>query len=355
MAKGVEDTAFYCSNRLVGMNEVGGDPDCDGFSLEYFHTYNEAMQRTFPQTMTTLSTHDTKRSDDVRARLAVLTEMPDEFQALAERWSARNAKYTSQGVVDRGTEWFFYQTLLGAWPIDAERLRQYMEKAMREAKIRTSWVANNTEYESALNRFIDALLGDAEFVREVDQFVAKILLPGRINSLTQTLLKSTAPGVPDLYQGGELWDLSLVDPDNRRPVDYDLRRKFLAEMRKMDGTQVLARMDDGLPKLWVIHHALKLRKQHPQWFGPEADYSPLQASGPQAQRVIAYLRGHNVATIAPRWNYASTAWEGTALQLPTGRWTNRLSGRVYEGGRLDTAKLLASFPVALLVREPSAS
>jgi (1->4)-alpha-D-glucan 1-alpha-D-glucosylmutase len=152
MAKGVEDTAFYCSNRLVAMNEVGGDPDCDGFSLEYFHTYNEAMQRTFPQTMTTLSTHDTKRADDVRARLMVLSEIPDEFNALAEHWSRRNARYTSAGVIDRGTEWFLYQTLIGAWPINADRLRTYMEKAMREAKLRTSWVANNAEYEELAAR-----------------------------------------------------------------------------------------------------------------------------------------------------------------------------------------------------------
>jgi (1->4)-alpha-D-glucan 1-alpha-D-glucosylmutase len=354
MAKGVEDTAFYCSNRLTAMNEVGGDPDCDGFSLEYFHTYNEAMQRTFPQTMTTLSTHDTKRSDDVRARLAVLSEIPDEFHALVQHWSTRNAKYTSDGVVDRWTEWFVYQTLLGAWPISADRMRQYMEKAMREAKIRTSWVANNVEYETAMGQFVDALLDDAAFVAEVNAFAAKIVPPGRINSLVQTLIKYTAPGVPDLYQGGELWDLSLVDPDNRRPVDYKIRRKLLAEMRSMEAQQVLERMDCGMPKLWVISHALTLRNEHPEWFGPDGDYTPVMASGPQAQRVIAYLRGYDVLTVAPRWSYGAASWDGTAIEIPEGRWLNRLTGRRYAGQRQEIASLLAAFPVALLVRDEAA-
>jgi (1->4)-alpha-D-glucan 1-alpha-D-glucosylmutase len=301
--------------------------------------------------MTTLSTHDTKRSDDVRARLAVLTEVPDEFNALAERWSARNARHTSQGVVDRGTEWFLYQTLVGAWPITSERLHQYMEKAMREAKIRTSWVANNAEYETGVGRFIDALLSDADFVTQVAAFVAKITPAGRINSLAQTLMKCTAPGVPDLYQGGELWDLSLVDPDNRRPVDYDCRRKLLAEVEHMDAQQVMERMEDGLPKLWVIHHALRLRNEHPEWFGREADYTPLPADGPQANRVLAYLRGDDVLTLAPRWSYAPASWEATTIELPAGRWLNRLTGRRYAGQKQELTNLLAAFPVALLVRD----
>ena len=151
--------------------------------------------------------------------------------------------------------------MIGAWPICGERLRNYMEKAMREAKIRTSWVSNNAEYEDALRRFIDALLADTTFISELEAFVAKITPAGRINSLAQTLMKYTSPGVPDLYQGGELWDLSLVDPDNRRPVDYELRRKLLNELGSMTAEQVMKRMDEGLPKLWVIHHALWLRRE----------------------------------------------------------------------------------------------
>lgn len=351
MAKGVEDTAFYCSNRLTAMNEVGGDPDCDGFSLEYFHTYNEAMQRTFPQTMTTLSTHDTKRSDDVRARLVVLSEIPDQFHALVQHWSSRNARFTSEGVVDRWTEWFLYQTLVGAWPISGDRLKEYMEKAMREAKIRTSWVANNTEYETAVREFVDALLSDEGFVSEVEEFVAVIAPQGRINSLAQTLIKYTAPGVPDLYQGGELWDLSLVDPDNRRPVDYERRRRLLSEMQHIDVQQVMERMDEGLPKMWVIHRALSLRNEHPEWFGPDAEYKPVVARGPQADRVIAYLRGDGVLTVAPRWSHSVRSWDGTTLELPEGRWLNRLTGRYYQGPRQEIANLFAAFPVALLVRE----
>jgi (1->4)-alpha-D-glucan 1-alpha-D-glucosylmutase len=350
MAKGVEDTAFYCSNRLVAMNEVGGDPDCDGFSLEYFHTYNEAMQRTFPQTMTTLSTHDTKRADDVRARLIVLSEIPDEFNALAEHWSRRNARYTSSGVIDRGTEWFLYQTLIGAWPVSADRLRNYMEKAMREAKVRTSWVANNAEYEQALRQFVDSLLGDGSFVAELEEFVAKVSPAGRINSLAQTLMKCTSPGVPDLYQGGELWDHSLVDPDNRRPVDYELRRRLLNEMRSLTVDQVMGRMDEGLPKMWVIHHALWLRRERSRCFSPGGTYSGCPARGPEAQRVIAYLRGGEVLVVVPRWSHSRASWSGTTLELPPGRWTDCLSGRRFEGVQ-ELENLFKSFPVSLLALE----
>jgi (1->4)-alpha-D-glucan 1-alpha-D-glucosylmutase len=350
MAKGVEDTAFYCSNRLTALNEVGGDPDCNGFPLEYFHTYNEAMQRTFPQTMTTLSTHDTKRSDDVRARLAVLSEIPDEFNQLVEHWSRHNARYTSNSVIDRGTEWFLYQTMIGAWPISAERLRNYMEKAMREAKIRTSWVSNNTEYEDALRKFVDAVIADATFLSGLEAFVAKINYAGRVNSLAQTLLKYTSPGVPDLYQGGELWDHSLVDPDNRRPVDYDLRRRLLREIRSMTAEQVIERMEEGLPKLWVIHHALWLRRERARCFGPEGNYSPYAARGPEAERVIAYTRGGDVLTVVPRWTQSRTSWNGTTLELPEGLWTNCLTGESFEGVQ-QIEDLFTVFPVSLLTRE----
>jgi (1->4)-alpha-D-glucan 1-alpha-D-glucosylmutase len=350
MAKGVEDTAYYCWNRLTAMNEVGGDPDCDGFSLEHFHEYQVKMQKTFPMTMTALSTHDTKRSDDVRARMLVLSEMPDEFAEAVRRWSAQNAKFRNDQV-DTGTEWFLYQTLVGAWPISADRLREYMQKAMREAKVRTSWVANNGEYESALNATIDALLADKKFVAELESFVAGIAEAGQINSLAQTLLKYTAPGVPDLYQGGELWDFSLVDPDNRRPVDYGRRVALLKEMRSLKVAQVLERREDGLPKLWVVHKALKLRKEEPEWFGPEAEYVPLTAVGPGCDRVIAFRRGAEVLTVAPRWSHEAGAWGETAIDVPEGRWTNRLTGEEVVGGRVQVGDLLKDFPVALLTRE----
>jgi (1->4)-alpha-D-glucan 1-alpha-D-glucosylmutase len=352
MAKGVEDTAFYCFNRLTAMNDVGGDPDCDGFSVEVFHEYQQKMQQTFPATMTTLSTHDTKRSDDVRARMAVLSEIPDVFAAEVGRWSTNNARHKQGDWIDPGTEWFLFQTLVGAWPINAERVREYMQKAMREAKVRTSWVANNAEYESALNSYIDGILGDAEFVADVEKFVGEILRAGRINSLAQTLLKHTAPGVPDLYQGGELWDLSLVDPDNRRPVDYALRRKLLAELQTMDAGGVMARMEEGLPKLWVIHRALKLREEHREWFGAEAEYVAMAAEGARKEHVIAYGRGEHVVTVVPRLPFGlKSEWKDTTVELPAGEWRNRLTDERVHGGTVKLAELLKAFPVALLTRD----
>jgi (1->4)-alpha-D-glucan 1-alpha-D-glucosylmutase len=351
MAKGVEDTAYYCWNRLSAMNEVGGDPDCDGFTLEHFHNYQVRMQQTFPMTMTALSTHDTKRSDDVRARMIVLTEMPDTFAEVVRRWSTHNAKFRSGDQIDPGTEWFLHQTLVGAWPISTERTWEYMLKAMREAKVRTSWVANNAEYENALRAYIDAILGDQEFVAELEKFVGEIATAGRINSLAQTLMKYTAPGVPDLYQGGELWDFSLVDPDNRRPVDYGRRAGLLKEMQSLNVGQVLERGDEGLPKLWVVHKALVLRKEHPGWFGPAAEYASLAVEGGGRERVIAYRRGERVLTVVPRWSHEAKAWGETAVNVPEGRWRNRLTGAEVEGGRVLVGELLKAFPVALLTRE----
>jgi (1->4)-alpha-D-glucan 1-alpha-D-glucosylmutase len=240
--------------------------------------------------------------------------------------------------------------MIGAWPIDAERLHSYMEKAMREAKVRTSWVAQNAEYEDALRKFVDALLGDKTFVGELENFVAKINYAGRVNSLAQTLLKYTSPGVPDLYQGSELWDHSLVDPDNRRPVDYDLRRRLLDEMRSMTAEQVVKRMEEGLPKLWVIHHAMWLRRERSRSFGPEGTYQPISAKGPEEQRVIAYLRGGDVLTVVPRWTQTRSSWQGTSLELPQGQWRDALTGQQYSGPQ-NMEKLFEVFPVALLARD----
>ena len=356
MAKGVEDTAFYCFNRLTAMCEVGGDPERDGITVDDFHAYEQTIQRTHPHTMTTLSTHDTKRSDDVRARLAVLTEMPHEFADAMVRWAAMNEQYKTDALPDRNSEYFLYQTLIGAWPIDLERIQAYMQKAMREAKQQTSWVANNKAFEDATNRFIESILADKNFVAELESLVNRVLLPGRINSLTQTLLKHTAPGVPDLYQGGELWDLSLVDPDNRRPVDYDLRRRLLREMHGLTPAQVLARMDEGLPKLYVIHKALCLRREHPEWFGAEAAYTPLLASGAKAAHVVAFLRGDSVLTVAPLYPLMlANVWDETRLTVPAGIWRNLLTGESIHVARDSEEKLVADllgdFPVALLTRE----
>ena len=352
MAKGVEDTAFYCYNRLTAMCEVGGDPARNGISLEEFHAYQQKMQATHPCTMTTLSTHDTKRSDDVRARLAVLSEIPHEFADALARWTAMNEPRKINSFPDRNTEYFLYQTLIGAWPIDIERTKAYLQKAMREAKLQTSWVANNKEFEDALNGFIEAILNDPAFTAELEAMVARILQPGRINSLTQTLLKSLGPGVPDLYQGSELWDLSLVDPDNRRPVDYDCRRTLLAELANLPPLQIVARMDDGLPKLHVIHQCLLVRREHPEWFSADSAYVPILATGFKAAHVVAFQRGKSVVCITQR--HALTlagAWENTTIQLPAGSWLNRLTGERIEGGEHTIEALLREFPAALLTRE----
>ena len=198
--------------------------------LRSFIDYCAKMQASHPLTMTTLSTHDTKRSDDVRARLAVITEAPGQWRSFLRRWSRANASFKTEGKPDRNTEYFLYQTMIGAWPIERDRLTAYMEKAAREAKQQTSWTQQNKEFEDALRTFIERLYGSNEFMASVGEFVSRIITPGRVNSLAQTLLKCTAPGVPDTYQGSELWDLHLVDPDNRGPVDYTARRSLLSEL-----------------------------------------------------------------------------------------------------------------------------
>jgi len=360
MAKGVEDTAFYCYNRLMAMCEVGGDPASDGMSVEEFHAYNAKMQATHPCTMVTLGTHDTKRSDDVRARLAVLSEIPQEFGKAVNRWSRANNELRAELKLgphpDRNTEHMLYQTLIGAWPITVERVQEYMLKATREAKQQTTWTAHNAEFEEALGRFIAAVMGQSEFVTDLELFVERVRDAGRVNSLAQTLMKHTAPGVPDLYQGSELWDLSLVDPDNRRPVDYKLRAKLLRELVRLPparaAEEAMLRADEGLAKLWVIHRGLCLRRERPRSFGAEAAYTPLKVRGAKAGHAIGYLRGEAVATVVPRLVLRLDGdWDGTAVELPRGRWTNQLTGAEMEGGRVQMEELLREFPVALLTKE----
>jgi (1->4)-alpha-D-glucan 1-alpha-D-glucosylmutase len=360
MAKGVEDTVLYCYNRMVGMNEVGGNPQSNGLDVAGFHAYCERMQATHPYTMTSLATHDTKRSGDVRARLAVLTEVAPRFGAAIYRWSRMNAtfrKKAASGVMpDTNTEYLYYQTLIGAWPLSVERAQAYMLKAVREAKLQTSWIANNKEFEDALMDFIAKTLENPPFLRELEQFVERVKEPGRVNSLAQTLMKYTAPGVPDLYQGTEVWDLSLVDPDNRRPVDYECRRKMLDEILQLEGPdmarRVMERSHEGMPKMWVVYRALQMRKEHPEWFGEKAAYVPLIVEGSRSEHVVAYLRGESVVTVVPRWTTkVAGAWRDTSLLLPDGTWMNRLTGSTMQGGRVALRSLLRDFPVALLARE----
>ncbi|MGA7589591.1 MAG: malto-oligosyltrehalose synthase, partial [Candidatus Sulfotelmatobacter sp.] len=353
MAKGLEDTAFYCFNRMIGLNEVGGAPDRNGTTLDEFHSYCARMQAGHPKTMITLSTHDTKRSEDVRARLAVLTETPGTWRSTLHRWSRRYRQFKTGEFPDRNTEYFLYQTLIGAWPITVDRVTTYMEKAAREAKEQTSWTQQNKEFEDALKLFIERILASGEFVSELESLVEKVLLPGRINSLTQTLIKCTAPGVPDTYQGSEIWDLHIVDPDNRGPIDYATRQTMLAELRAgMSVEAIMNRMDSGMPKLWVLFKSLHLRQEKPEWFGKEAAYAPLPVEGPKQAHLIAYSRGESVAVLAPRWNVKlGSGFGSTTVELPPGNWTNIFTEETVKGGKMRVQFFFSRFPVALLVRD----
>ncbi len=352
MAKGVEDTVFYCFNRMIGLNEVGGSPATDGISVDEFHRTCTHIQATHPYTMTTLSTHDTKRCDDVRARLAALTEIPARWRSALQRWSRMNSALKSNGLPDRNTEYFLYQTLVGAWPISEERLTAYMEKAAREAKEQTSWTQQNKEFEDALRSFIENILKSREFVSDLQAMVEKVDKAGRTNSLAQSLLRYTAPGVPDTYQGGELWDYRLVDPDNRTPVDYKLRQSMVNELKAgLPPAGILKRAESGMPKLWLTYQCLQTRAAHPECFGADAAYVPLPARGSKADHAIGYARGERVVTIVPRWPIKlGDGWAGTTLDLPAGNWTNVLTAEPVSGGRVRLQTVLRSFPVALLVR-----
>jgi (1->4)-alpha-D-glucan 1-alpha-D-glucosylmutase len=352
MAKGAEDTAFYCFNRLTALNEVGGEPGAWGVSVEEFHAAAQETQARWPKTMLATSTHDTKRSEDVRVRIGLLSEMPDCWAKAVERWAALNERHRTNGAPDRNMEYLFYQTLVGAWPIEVDRMLAYMEKASREAKTHTSWTSPNRAYDESLRRFVEGALGDAELRAQLDAFVAPMILPARVTSLAQTLLKLTCPGVPDVYQGAELWTTTLVDPDNRRPVDYDLRRRLLADLEGARPETILERMEEGLPKLWVVRQALHLRRRRPEVFGVKGDYVPLSAAGERAAHVVAFVRAGTVAAVVPRHVVRLGGhWGDTAVSLPAGRWRNELTGDVMEGGAHALETLLARFPVALLARE----
>jgi (1->4)-alpha-D-glucan 1-alpha-D-glucosylmutase len=312
------------------------------------------MQETHPLTMTTLSTHDTKRGDDVRARLAALTEIGGRWKSALHRWSRMNAAFKSGNYPDRNTEYFLYQTLIGAWPISQDRLVAYMDKATREAKQQTSWTQQNKEFEEALHTFIERMYGSSSFVEELEDMVERVAEGGYINSLAQTLMKYTAPGVPDTYQGSELWDFRLVDPDNRTPVDYESRVSMLKELNAgMGPEEILKRVESGLPKLWTVHTALALRTRHREWFGAEAEYTPLTAVASKSEHMVGFLRGTRVATIVPRWPVKlGGSWGGTMVDLPPGQWRNLLTGETMDGGRVRVQTLLQKFPVALLEKEP---
>ena len=360
MAKSVEDTAFYRGTRLLALNEVGGAPDHFGTGAEAFHRHWAEAHRARPGSMVSSSTHDTKRSEDVRARLAVLSEDPAGASAALRRLSAaasphRTTQPDGTTLPDAATEWLLLQTLVGAHPLPLDRALAYAEKATREAKLQTSWLDPVPAFDDAVRAYLEGAYADDAFCAVLEEVVAPLVGPGRVNGLAAQLLKLTVPGVPDVYQGTELWDLSLVDPDNRRPVDYERRRAMLAELPALDAGTVWARCDEGLPKLAVTTAALRLRRRVPQVFGPGSAgaYEALVATGAGARHALAFCRGGAVVPVVPRLVLGlerSGGWRDTALPLPDGPWRNLLTGDEVAGD-VPLGELLQTIPVALLVAE----
>ena len=349
MAKGAEDTAFYCYHRFIALNEVGGDPERFGVTVDQFHRWCHHMQRHWPKTMLGTSTHDTKRSEDVRTRLAAMTEMPVRWTEWVSRWSQRNTRHWGNFTPDLNFEYFWFQTLVGSWPLEQERAVAYAQKAIREAKDHTYWTDPQHDYEQAIKTYVQNLYGDDEFLQELAHLVNELAVYGHQTSLAQTLIKLTAPGIPDFYQGTELWNFSLVDPDNRRPVDYKLRQRLLHELAVMSPEAIWQRRQEGLPKLWVIRQGLRLRRERPHVFGPTGDYMPLYARGQKAAHVVSFVRGGEVVSIAPRlFLRLAENWDETTIELPKGRWRHEFDGQTFEGGICQLCEVLRTFPVALL-------
>jgi (1->4)-alpha-D-glucan 1-alpha-D-glucosylmutase len=399
MAKGLEDTAFYRYNRLIALNEVGGEPERFGVSVNAFHHLNLERSRHWPHAMLATTTHDSKRSEDARARIDVLTELPEQWWQRVQSWARLNRR-KKRLVDDRpapcaNDEYLLYQTLIGAWPLELldesevdearladfrERIQAYLLKAVREAKVHTSWINPDNDYEGAVSDFIAMLLGSGEenaFLTDLLDFLPPICRAGLCNSLAQTLFKLTAPGIPDIYQGNEVWDFSLVDPDNRRPVDYSRRRALLTELQTAcEATDALTEftrhltdsIEDGRAKLYLTWRCLALRRQHRALF-ENGDYQSLEISGRHAGHLCAFARrnGNQLAvTVAPRLVFrlaggapplGAGLWGDTRIELPLESWHNRLTGEALQAQSIEgvwslsAGDLLRYFPVALLCSE----
>ena len=388
MAKGFEDTTLYIYNRMLSLNNVGSSPNRFGISAAAFHQFNQERRRLWPYTMNATATHDAKRGEDVRARINVLSEMPEEWERNLKIWNKLNKSkkrlINDKPIPDHNDEYFLYQTLIGAWPFDesghaafVERMKGYVIKAVREAKVHTAWLKPDTNYEEAYLAFLDAILQPPEqnqFLKEFLPFQRKIAFYGVFNSLAQTLLKITAPGLPDFYQGAELWDLNLVDPDNRRSVDFEKRKRFLAEIKETGEGDILklveallAGKEDGRIKLLLIHRALMARKENTEIF-QNGDYIPLQAEGKWKNHVIAFARKNETAwavTVAPRfltgvvkegeYPLGEQVWMDTHIVLPDDApalWKNAITAQSLPGGnKLRMNEVFEHFPAALLVGE----
>ncbi len=336
-AKAVEDCLFYRDARLVSLNEVGGEPHRFGVGLAEFHHAAATRARLWPKTMTTLTTHDTKRGEDVRARIGVLSQVPSLWTEFVARWEI------AAPSPDPPTGRFLWQNIFGVWPVRCEvtdelrdRLHAYVEKAIREADWHTSWTDPDAAFEDAVHRWLDTIL-DGPIAGQLTELVAQLNPHAASDALGQKLLALTVPGIPDVYQGTELWDDSLVDPDNRRPVDYAVRRDFLKELQH--------------PKLRVVTAALRLRRAHPESF-VGGDYVPVLASGQAGDHVVAFRRGEDILVAVTRWTVplAETGWGNTVVPLPDASWVDTLSGAM-ASGPTSAAELFADLPVVLLERE----
>jgi (1->4)-alpha-D-glucan 1-alpha-D-glucosylmutase len=378
MAKAAEDTAFYRYFRLLALNEVGGDPRRFGLSLAGFHHLMQERARAWPRTMSATATHDTKRGEDARIRIAMLSEMPRRWGQSVSRWlrfnRSRRSEIDGAAAPDRNVEYLFYQTLVGAWPPGltpgdvvgvkalAERIGAFMVKAVREGKEESSWSIPNAEYEAALVRFVGAVLDASRpnaFLADFHGFIEPLTRLSAIASLAQLAVKLAAPGIPDFYQGCELWDFSMVDPDNRRPPDWDQRRQLISITKQAEPASLADEWQDGREKLFVANRLLHLRRQYPALFA-EGDYLPLYGEGGRGDdRVCAFGRRHEDVTLVvavPRLVYrlhhnGDGGWGATTLPLPRkARWRDVLTGRNHDAcARLAAAELFAEFPVAVLL------
>ena len=374
-AKGVEDTAFYVFNQLVALNEVGGDPATAGLSIETFHRQNVMRLAEFPRSLLATSTHDTKRSEDVRARLAVLAEIPEEWGRAARRWQIMNRKHRSviegESAPDANEEYLLYQTLLGVWPLEGlhegnrveftQRIQDYMVKALHEAKANSSWLEPNAAWDDAVRGFVNAILAPGRrnrFPQSIGLLADRTAQVGAVNSLTQTVLKLTCPGVPDFYQGNELWNFSLVDPDNRRPVDFPLRQRRLADLENVAPSVLLEHWRDGRIKLFANHRLLILRRELPALFA-SGSYTGLSVLGTFADKVVAFERqdeNESLLVIVPRHTAAlsfpplGAVWEDTHLAHSPAAAVYRdiFTGREFEGPHLALSEILSDLPFAVL-------
>jgi (1->4)-alpha-D-glucan 1-alpha-D-glucosylmutase len=360
MAKGLEDTTFYVHNPLVSVNEVGGDsngPKCY-FGVEEFHRRNLSRRARWPHTMNASSTHDTKRSEDVRARINVLSEFPEQWSRCLRRWR----RWTSTDGATASNELaLIFQSMLGAWPIEPDRLKQYVTKALREGKTHTSWLNINEEYENGVLSFVDSLYANEEFLSDFKRFQKKIARYGALSSLSQLVLKITSPGIPDVYRGTDLWDLSLADPDNRRPVDFSSRVEILGTLKtRANPRQLLKSWADGRIKLYITWKLLSFRRAHTDLF-LEGEYIPLRVTGPRNDHIIAFARHvHSdwcvvaVPRLFGKLRRHKNIWQGTSIQLPAetpSRWTNVLTDESISG-KLAASTLFATLPFAVLTPRP---